>query len=338
MPQLSTVHLPLVLTHPCLLKLNLRSNQAKRSGFLRSILVGETMIQALCRSFLMLPFVVAVPKPVDASLRQPLVEVEYRPEGKLIYMPVRVNGSEPLWFILDSGAPNSLIDSTAARSLNIQAQSPGNIHGAGKGDVSAADAGEVRLTVGSTTTKVAHAKLVDLSKVPLPFKCEGLLGAEFFEQYVVRIDTAHHLVAFYDPDSFVYKGEGKEMPFQLTNDRLYVTVGLAVRPGALVQRRLRVDTGSEDAIDDDTVRDSPTLQETTLGNGLGASYQDVSGIYDTVVIGPYTFHHVWGPAGAVPIVGMEMMRRFTMTFDSRRRRLYLEPNSSLDEPVPPPTY
>ena len=73
-----------------------------------------------------------------------------------------------------------------------------------------------------------------------------------------------------------------------------------------------------------------------LGNGLGASYEDVSGVYDTVVIGPFTFRHVWGPAGAVPIVGMEMLRRFTITFEVRRGLLYLEPNASLSEPVPAP--
>lgn len=44
----------------------------------------------------------------------------------------------------------------------------------------------------------------------------------------------------------------------------------------------------------------------------------------------------WGPAGAVPIVGTEMLRRFTMTFDVRRGLVYLDPNASLSEPVPAP--
>lgn len=268
---------------------------------------------------------------------KPLAEISYRPVGKLIYVPVKVNGSSPLWFIFDTGAPNSLIDEAAAEKLKVKALSGGVIHGAGRGDVSASDAGEVRLTVESLTTRVAHAKLVDLSKVPLPAKINGLLGAEFLEQYVVRIDPAQHKIAFYDPKTFVYRGDGKSLPIELTNSRLYVQVGLAAKPGELVQRRLRVDTGSEDSIDDDTVRNSPKTQRTTLGNGLGTSYEDISGVYDTVVIGPYTFRRVWGPAGAVPIVGMEMMRRFTLTFDAQRGLLYLEPNATFSEPVPAPS-
>jgi hypothetical protein len=33
---------------------------------------------------------------------------------------------------------------------------------------------------------------------------------------------------------------------------------------------------------------------------------------------------------------MEMMRRFTLTFDARRGLLYLEPNASFAAPVPAP--
>jgi len=270
-------------------------------------------------------------------LNKPLAGISYRPVGKLIYIPVQVNGSSPLWFCFDTGAPNTLIDEAAAQKLKVKALSSGVIHGAGKGEVSASDAGEVQFTIGGLTTRVPHAKIVDLSKVPVPVKEDGLLGAEFLEQYAIRIDPALHKIAFYDPKVFAYHGVGKSMPLELTNSRLYVRVGLSAKPGELVVRRLRVDTGSEDSIDDDTVRNSPKTQKTILGNGLGTSYEDVSGVYDTVVIGPYTFRYVWGPAGAVPIVGMEMMRRFTLTFDASRGLLYLEPNVSFTEPVPAPS-
>jgi hypothetical protein len=172
--------------------------------------------------------------------------------------------------------------------------------------------------------------------VPVPVVENGLLGAEFLERYVVRIDPTRHKIAFYDPKTFAYRGDGKPLPLELTNSRLYIRVGLAAKPGELLDRRLRVDTGSEDAIDDDTIRGSAKLQKTTVGNGLGTSYEDVSGVYDTVKIGPFVFRNVWGPAGAVPIIGMEMMRRFTLTFDTPSGLLYLEPNASLNEPIPAP--
>ena len=274
---------------------------------------------------------------LQVAANHPLAEIKYRAVGKLIYVPVKVNGSSPHWFIFDTGAPNSLIDTALAKGLHISSISSGIIHGTGKGYVPANDAGEVKLTLGRLNTRVPHAKIVDLSKVPVPAKGYGLVGAEFLEQYVIRIDPIAHTMTFYDPKTYAYQGHGQSMSLELTNSRLYIQAGLAAKPGELVQRKLRVDTGSEDSIDDDTVRSSPVTQKTTLGNGLGNSYEDVSGVYDTVVIGPFKFRHVWGPAGSVAIVGMEMMRRFTLTFDAMHGRLYLEPNSSYSEPLPAPS-
>jgi hypothetical protein len=84
-----------------------------------------------------------------------------------------------LFSAFDTAAPTSIIDTAAARKLYVSAISSGIIKGAGKGDVTADDAGEVRLTLGGLTTRVPHAKIVDLTKVPVPVKADGLLGAEF---------------------------------------------------------------------------------------------------------------------------------------------------------------
>lgn len=265
-----------------------------------------------------------------------LAELHYHPVGKLIYLPVSINGTGPYMFCFDSGAPNSIVDAALARKLSLREISKGTIRGAGRGEVAAEDAGEVQFKVGGLITKVPNAMIVDLSKVPVPERMDGLLGAEFLQQYVVRIDPAKDTIAFYDPKTFSYHGEGKSVPLELTNDRAYVQMGLSVKPGEIVARRVRVDTGSEDSVDDDLVRQSSHVQKTTLGNGLGNSYEDVSGVYLSVSLGPYTFRDVWGPAGAVPIVGMELMRRFTLTFYAQRGTLYLEPNTSFGEPVPPP--
>jgi hypothetical protein len=78
------------------------------------------------------------------------------------------------------------------------------------------------------------------------------------------------------------------------------------------------------------------LRARRQGVGLGTSYIDYSGELDSVRIGPDGIHHVWGPSNDHPAIGMEVLRRLTMTFDLRHGRLYLEPNRTFDEPVPAP--
>ena len=116
-----------------------------------------------------------------------------------------------------------LVTAGTAQKLKIRALSSGITHGAGKGEVSASDAGEVQFAVGGLTTRVPHAKIVDLSKVPLPEKIDGLLGAEFLEQYVVRIDPAQHKIAFYDPKAFAYQGDEKSIPLGVPSELGYLS-------------------------------------------------------------------------------------------------------------------
>jgi hypothetical protein len=63
----------------------------------------------------------------------------------------------------------------------------------------------------------------------------------------------------------------------------------------------------------------------------------VSGIYDAVEFGPFRIDHVWVPGGDSPAIGMEMLRRFIVTFDVPHQRLYLRPTAARAEPVPPPS-
>jgi hypothetical protein len=274
---------------------------------------------------------------VGAPLPQkPLAEFAYRPAGKLIYVSVTVNGAHPRWYCFDSGAPHSIVDRQEAELLGIRSLATETIGGTGLGDVAAANAGPVIFSVGGLPVRADHTQLVDLSAVPLPGRVSGLIGVELIEQYVVRVDPIKHRISLYDPKAFRYRGRGAAVPLELTDGRLFIQLRLAVAGDVAIPRKLRVDTGSEDSVDDDSVKRSAILTRTTLGNGLGESYEGDSGVYDSVQIGPYILHNVWGPAGAVPIVGMEILRRFTMIFDAGQGVLYLEPNAALREAVPAP--
>jgi hypothetical protein len=121
------------------------------------------------------------------------------------------------------------------------------------------------------------------------------------------------------------------------NDKLFVDATLVVRPGYRVPRRLRIDTGSETSVNDDSVKESPTQRKTILGNGLGANFESISGVFDAVHLGPFTFRNVWGPGGSGSFIGMELLRRFVVTFDVPNRWLYLEPTNAIDEAVPAPS-
>lgn len=95
-------------------------------------------------------------------------------------------------------------------------------------------------------------------------------------------------------------------------------------------------TGSEDSVGDESVKNGRHVRETTLGHGLGTDYKALSGEFDAVHIGPFTVRNVWGPGTPNAEIGMEILRRFTVTFDTAHHVMYLQPNRHLADPVPSP--
>src|SRR5215218_9430208 len=51
--------------------------------------------------------------------------------GNEIFLSLRVNGSEPLWFVLDTGAGSTVISTTAAEALGLKLEGSHQARGAG---------------------------------------------------------------------------------------------------------------------------------------------------------------------------------------------------------------
>jgi len=262
--------------------------------------------------------------------------VHYHRNGHLASVPVRVNGSHDHWFVLDTGAPRTIVDSTVARALGltIVAQEQGT--GAGHGTYLQQHASPIDLAFGGMALHVPEPWVIDLGNVGTDQRTDGLLGEDLFERYVVRIDPEAATLTLFDPAAFRDRGSGAMLPLTNTNHRLYVDVKLTLPNGISATHAMRIDTGSEDAASDNLVRQSTERRLARQGVGLGTAYVDTSGLLESVALGPYAVHHAWGASNDHPALGMEILRRFTMTFDVPHARLYLEPNRSFHDPVPAP--
>jgi hypothetical protein len=267
----------------------------------------------------------------------PVADVEYRLDGKLIFVEVAVNGGSPVWFCFDSGAPHTVVDPAYAAQLGLKAISASTATGTGQGTVPVGKATAVRLQLGGASWNVPEPWIIDLSQVPIPKDTKGLVGFDLLRSYVVRIDPTKKRLALFEPEEFQPSPTGARLPLIVDNDKLFIDATLSVKPDYRVQRRLRIDTGSETSVNDESVKDSPTQRKTTLGNGLGANFESISGVFDAIDLGPFTFRNVWGPGGPGSFIGMELLRRFVVTFDVRNRWLYLEPTNAIDEIVPAPS-
>src|SRR5262245_21452948 len=243
------------------------------------------------------------PIAATAEVPPPLAAVHYQTEDKLVFLTVRVDGSGPLTFVLDSGAPHTVVDSTVARKLGLSEVSIDSTRGVGRGTVSRRHLGPVEVTVGKVSLRIDDPWMIDLGQVAGIRHVDGLLGADLFERFVVRIDPVGETLTIFDPETFRRDSSGTSVPLIVESGRLYVDMELTVTPKLSEVHRMRIDTGSGDAASDNLVRQSPVRRKSVQGVGLGQSYVDYSGVFASIRIGPYRIRNSWGPANDHPAVG-----------------------------------
>jgi hypothetical protein len=271
-----------------------------------------------------------------AAAPEPIAVIPFKREGNLMIVQTRINDSAPLPFILDSGASHSVLTPKLAEALRLKLTPDKPTTGTGKGEVPVLRSDAVKMQLAGLGLEIPAPWIIDLSKVPIPQETAGLIGAELFKRFVVRMDQAARTISVFDPETYRPDATVPSVPLLVEGDKLFLEATLALGEGKAVTRKLRIDSGSEGSVNDEIVRESSERQRSTLGGGLGENFEGYSGVLRSVKIGPFEFKDVWATGAPHPTIGMELLRRFVVTFDAPHGRLYLEPTKELNERVPPP--
>ena len=285
-------------------------------------------------------------------------------DDNLIYVRVSVNGSRPLSFILDTGA-HSIIHTRQANSIGLKLKLIGRAGGIGANQpdvylvtdkVSLSLAGLTfspkRLVAASLDAAESCANEFvideqgrntppDRSKQLAPKRdVEGILGKEFFDQFVVEIDYAHQLLNVYEPSNYKYAGSGKEIFLEIGEQHTFAQAQIKVVGRPPLTGRFLLDTGSAQAVSllkpfIDQHQLLPSTDGMTLvpACGLGGHEKEQSwiGTLEALRLGeiqvaaPVTEFRLAEPnTDADGFIGGAVFRRFKVIFDYSRRRMILE--------------
>jgi predicted aspartyl protease len=106
----------------------------------------------------------------------------------LLVVPVRVNGSGPLRFLLDTGASHSCVSPQLAERLGLARRGRATALGAG-GALELRLAAVESLRVGPAEVKALTVAIVDIAHVEqLVRGLDGVLGNDFLRRFVVTLD------------------------------------------------------------------------------------------------------------------------------------------------------
>src|SRR6266446_8218644 len=169
-----------------------------------------------------------------------VVEVPFEVESGWIVIPVRVNGSRPLRYVLDSGATGAVhYNSTVVDSLKLKITDtmPGRGAGGDGATFEVPVAEEVKFDIGGIEFSSGR-----LAIRPSGSGVDGVIGLPVFANLVVEIDWEKQVVRFYEPAKFKYSGSGKVLPLTFDEGgRPYTMASVAVAGGKPIPVKLVVD-------------------------------------------------------------------------------------------------
>lgn len=289
--------------------------------------------------------------------RSKSITIDFKSASNLIIIPVTINDSDTLNFILDTGVRFPIITELPfVNKLNLNYLMPVQIKGLGEGsELTAYRSGNNTMKIEGLTARNQEVQMIidenfQISHM-LGIPVHGLIGFNLFKDYVVEIDYTNEKITLHKPEYYKYRDRKRDiiLPLHFDGNKPYVRTSIVTDDLTEVPVKLLVDTGASDALwlsehSDERINLPQQRIETFLGRGLSGDLYGVKGRIDGIWVGPLVLPK---PIVAFPnsdlidqlistndrngTIGAEILRRFKVTIDYRNSRLTLRPTHRVNE-------
>lgn len=255
----------------------------------------------------------------------------------LIFIPVRINGGLPSLFELDSSAERTSIEPGRAKELGLSMSSAGTIQNAVL-TMPGLRLNQIALPV------IAQKNFAETTGQP----AHGVLGRDFFDHVVIVVDYLRQTIQIFDPATYTYAGTGKSLP--VIDAGSFVLI--RAKGNISGRKNFEGDFAINTALDSAIVfyrafTDSKQISSAHF-KAISASYPELDegskilvGRIKSFQIGTFTveepvalFSQMNSNAAAggkvAGQIGGDLLRRFSVVFDSPHHRVFLDPNLQIN--------
>ena len=267
-----------------------------------------------------------------------------------VLIKARVDGSEPLTFLLDSGGGSGLVlYYKAAEALKLKSAGKGKGGGAGESTFETASIKGASLSLSGVTMNNQTFVVFPPEKNGMTGgrAVDGVIGYSLFSRYVVEIDYQSRVVNLYEPALYQYTGGGESIPLNILSNVPFVRMQVPLAGRKPLEGRFIVDTGAGRFA---LILNTPLVASNNLlavpqktitepgASGVGGEVKLIAGRWPGLQIGHFTLtdpviHFAQDKKGAFAssdfsgVIGGELLSRFKVIFDYAHKRMILEPNA-----------
>jgi hypothetical protein len=276
--------------------------------------------------------------------------------NNLIVVPVMLNETLPLNFILDSGVRTTILtDKSISDIINISYDRELTIAGAGYiRELAAYLATNVTLSLPGITGRGQSLIVLEEDYLGLGshlgMNIHGIIGYEFFNHFVVQIDYDHKIVTVFTPEKFKPRRRFTPVPITLDFGRPYMEAQITQSNGSVINTKLLLDSGASHGLlleidSNDSIYMPEKRLETVIGWGLGGELSGYMARINQMDFGGFSFENVLVSLakdysdqevnkliGRNGTVGGELLGRFTTIYDYSSKVVYFRRNRGYSQP------
>ena len=275
--------------------------------------------------------------PVPRNNADLFVEVPVRIEDNRPYVSVKVNGGKSVRLLFDSGCHMTYFREKIATKLKLK---PTEKMRVGNDFVDVVEGVTLEVGKASFAPPRVGIDLHDSFRMLSPFE-DGILGADFLQNYVVELDYRKGKMRLRDPFRYKYTGPGDYLLIRLLHGTPILDARIIDGAGRSITASFLIDTGFTGTLSLEEELWKGKGVKDSLGRTLSGSVAGFKGRRPTEVgelngfqLGHYYFPEPRTlfrepqsePAGFSGLIGGNILRRFTVIFHYGRQQLILIPN------------
>ncbi|WP_166727800.1 aspartyl protease family protein [Mucilaginibacter gilvus] len=281
------------------------------------------------------------------------VKVPFKVVRNMVIIKLKINNNGPYNFILDTGVGFMVItEPSLVDSLNIPDRRTLKLAGLGEGDdfdayytepLNIEIPGINSVGVSAAIFKKDHFGLSNYAGMPI----HGLLGYEFFNRLVVKINFNDSTLTAYRPGSLKIPRKYEALPITLENNKPFLKTCVRFCDNSERECKLIVDIGAGHplSLDENNANPWPTQKSiaANLGMGLTGPIKGEISRVRQLNLGKYSLTNVLSSfpekrtdnsvsAERDGNLGMDVLKRFILIFDYSKGLLYVKSRGNLKEP------
>ncbi|MBP9016298.1 MAG: aspartyl protease family protein [Paludibacteraceae bacterium] len=289
--------------------------------------------------------------------RKLVASYPFQMSGSFIILQAKINNSNPLYFILDSGVKNAIITELGANDevlLNYKATK--TLQGLGGNDPI------TTLLSDSNTIQIGKIKLFNKDVFVLPngffnlsqelgTKINGIIGYDFFTDYIVQIDYTNKRLKFYRNQLDFKPPKGyQSIKMNIESQKMFIYLNILETDSAHRKIKMLIDTGAEltawfQTISNKSVKMPEKSVHGRIGEGLSGEITGIFARVPQLCIANFCFFQpivvFLDSSSMTPAliksdrdgtIGGQLLKRFNIIIDTHNQNFYFKPNYNFKKP------